>query len=117
MEPPFILTSVGYSSFQESLLALDEVPADGIYSLVLGSNGMSMITKHPWIQSTVNEQGGSSDISLGMVSMSVERISRQAIRQQYSHFYLDLWFSHYHSGWLTIVFQQTTSYLNRFQKM
>ncbi|KAK3824593.1 MAG: asparagine synthase-domain-containing protein [Benniella sp.] len=66
VEPPFILTSVGYSSFQGSLLALDEVPADGIYSLVLGSNGMSMITKHPWIRSTVDEQGGSSDISLGM---------------------------------------------------
>ncbi|KAF9356729.1 hypothetical protein BGX26_004843 [Mortierella sp. AD094] len=48
---PFILTSVGYSTFSSDLLALEEVPADGIYSLHLGSEGEKSIARYPWVPS------------------------------------------------------------------
>ncbi|KAF9565648.1 hypothetical protein EC968_004044 [Mortierella alpina] len=46
---PFILTSVGYSSFRDDLLPLEEVPADGIYRLSLGSVNNGIITRCPWV--------------------------------------------------------------------
>ncbi|KAG0332863.1 hypothetical protein BG000_009672 [Podila horticola] len=45
---PFILTSVGYSSFRSDLLPLDEVPADGIYSMSLDSNKRTL-AHYPWL--------------------------------------------------------------------
>lgn len=57
---PFILTSTGYSAFRSELLRLEEVPADGIYSLSLASNSPKVVTKHPWIpaqSSSANEPG------------------------------------------------------------
>ncbi|KAF9379308.1 hypothetical protein CPB97_009039 [Podila verticillata] len=44
---PFILTSVGYSSFRSDLLPLDEVPADGIYSVSLAKE--RTLTHYPWV--------------------------------------------------------------------
>ncbi|KAI8351560.1 asparagine synthase-domain-containing protein [Mortierella sp. GBAus27b] len=57
---PFILTSVG------DLLTLDEVPADGIYGLTLGSNSENMVTKYPWVHSTPSEQVDSLGTPLSM---------------------------------------------------
>ncbi|KAF9111717.1 Asparagine synthetase domain-containing protein 1 [Mortierella sp. AM989] len=51
LDLPFILTSVGYSSFRSDLLALDEVPADGIYGLRLGSEGKKSLDRYPWVPS------------------------------------------------------------------
>lgn len=48
MNLPFILTSVGYSSFRSNLLPLDEVPADGIYSMSLDSKERTL-TRYPWL--------------------------------------------------------------------
>ncbi|KAG0031167.1 hypothetical protein BGZ81_001660 [Podila clonocystis] len=45
---PFILTSVGYSSFRSDLLPLEEVPADGIYSMSLGSIERTLV-HYPWV--------------------------------------------------------------------
>ncbi|KAF9949691.1 hypothetical protein BGZ72_008575 [Mortierella alpina] len=54
-DSPFILTSVGYSSFRNDLLPLEEVPADGIYQLSLGSFNNGAITKCPWVSSSVEQ--------------------------------------------------------------
>ncbi|KAK3839147.1 MAG: asparagine synthase-domain-containing protein [Linnemannia elongata] len=57
---PFILTSTGYSDFRSELLRLEEVPADGIYSLPLASNSPKVIAKHPWVpaqSSSADEPG------------------------------------------------------------
>ncbi|KAG9323965.1 hypothetical protein KVV02_003236 [Mortierella alpina] len=53
---PFILTSVGYSTFRSDLLPLEEVPADGIYRLSLGAVDNGIITKCPWISSSVEQE-------------------------------------------------------------
>ncbi|KAF9988027.1 hypothetical protein BGZ75_010161 [Mortierella antarctica] len=53
---PFILTSVGYSTFHSDLLPLEEVPADGIYRLSLGAVDNGIITKCPWISSSVEQE-------------------------------------------------------------
>ncbi|KAF9427547.1 hypothetical protein BGZ76_002299 [Entomortierella beljakovae] len=52
---PFILTSVGYSSFRRDLLPLEEVPADGIYSLNLGLSSDSTIKRYPWLAATFGQ--------------------------------------------------------------
>ncbi|KAG0346248.1 hypothetical protein BG004_002096 [Podila humilis] len=46
-DAPFILTSVGYSTFRSDLLPLDEVPADGIYCMSLDAD--RTLTHYPWI--------------------------------------------------------------------
>ncbi|KAG0251040.1 hypothetical protein BG011_007890 [Mortierella polycephala] len=56
MDLPFILTSVGYSSFKSDLLPLDEVPADGIYCLSIQSNGIKSLDRYPWIPSTIDQR-------------------------------------------------------------
>ncbi|KAG0240272.1 hypothetical protein BGX31_002139 [Mortierella sp. GBA43] len=48
------------------LLTLDEVPADGIYGLTLGSNSENMVTKYPWVHSTPSEQVDSLGTPLSM---------------------------------------------------
>ncbi|KAF9416127.1 hypothetical protein BGZ94_010303 [Podila epigama] len=52
---PFILTSVGYSSFKTDLLPLDEVPADGIYCLASDPLSRSL-THYPWVSESVASQ-------------------------------------------------------------
>ncbi|KAG0198334.1 Asparagine synthetase domain-containing protein 1 [Mortierella sp. GBA30] len=51
VESPFILTSVGYSSFHSDLMALEEVPADGIYRLSLSSGDSKDMARYPWVSS------------------------------------------------------------------
>ncbi|KAF9092062.1 hypothetical protein BGX29_010635 [Mortierella sp. GBA35] len=71
---PFIITSAGYSSFRSELLPLEEVPADGIYSLSLASNSPKATTKHPWIpaQSTTDSSGhGSMRLPFGRVNNTI----------------------------------------------
>ncbi|KAG0242551.1 hypothetical protein BGW41_003909 [Actinomortierella wolfii] len=48
-ESPFILTSVGYSQYQTECLPLDEVPADGFYSILVGDPTCTL-THYPWRQ-------------------------------------------------------------------
>ncbi|KAG0356805.1 hypothetical protein BGZ54_000599, partial [Gamsiella multidivaricata] len=62
---PFILTSVGYSALHKDLLALDEVPADGIYSLSLKTESQHSLIRYPWIPS-VQIDGTLSDTSCSM---------------------------------------------------
>jgi len=65
---PFLLTSVGYSSFRNDLLPLDEVPADGIYCLSLNADDNDRTLSHfPWIPSSAVIDPPSHNISLGMV--------------------------------------------------
>ncbi|CAO3573915.1 unnamed protein product [Mortierella alpina] len=56
VDTPFILTSVGYSSFRTDLLPLDEVPADGIYRRSLGVDDNGIITRCPWISSSIEQE-------------------------------------------------------------
>ncbi|GJJ72773.1 asparagine synthase (glutamine-hydrolysing) [Entomortierella parvispora] len=67
LELPFLLTSVGYSSFRSDLMPLDEVPADGIYcmSLKTGTNEKTL-SHFPWIPSSAVVDRLSYNISLGM---------------------------------------------------
>ncbi|KAF9974686.1 hypothetical protein BGZ73_001844 [Actinomortierella ambigua] len=46
---PFILTSVGYSQHQSDCLPLDEVPANGFYSLAV-DDPLCTLTHYPWVQ-------------------------------------------------------------------
>ncbi|KAF9173169.1 hypothetical protein BGX20_003935 [Mortierella sp. AD010] len=62
---PFILTSVGYSTFRSDLLALEEVPADGIYSLRLGSEGERLIARYPWV-SSISDQSNTTECEYSM---------------------------------------------------
>ncbi|KAI1315381.1 hypothetical protein EDD11_000885 [Mortierella claussenii] len=52
---PFILTSVGYSGFRRDLLALEEIPADGIYSLSTTSGGVRSLSRYPWVPSSLHQ--------------------------------------------------------------
>ncbi|KAG0262418.1 hypothetical protein DFQ27_002344 [Actinomortierella ambigua] len=48
-EAPFLLTSVGYSRHQANCLSLDEVPANGFYSLSV-DDPTCTLTHYPWRQ-------------------------------------------------------------------
>ncbi|KAF9903904.1 hypothetical protein EC991_003195 [Linnemannia zychae] len=72
---PFIITSTGYSSFRSELLPLEEVPADGIYSISLFSNSPKTIIRHPWVpaqSSSVNEHG-SMKLPFGRVNGAIPK--------------------------------------------
>ncbi|KAF9919956.1 hypothetical protein FBU30_010344 [Linnemannia zychae] len=75
IELPFILTSTGYSSFRNELLSLDEVPADGIYSLSLAPDHPRIINKHPWIpaQSSGINGNGAMILPFGRVNDTVPK--------------------------------------------
>ncbi|KAF8942877.1 hypothetical protein BGZ47_006047 [Haplosporangium gracile] len=74
---PFILTSTGYSAFHSELLRLEEVPADGIYSLSLASNIPNVITKHPWVPAQLSgaNEPGSMTLPFGRVYSAIPRDS------------------------------------------
>ncbi|KAI8596454.1 asparagine synthase-domain-containing protein [Dissophora ornata] len=72
---PFILTSVGYSSFHSDLLTLEEVPADGIYSLSLGSDGAKSLTRYPWVPSSILGQQTSTDSSSCSMQLPFGRVN------------------------------------------
>ncbi|KAG0297606.1 hypothetical protein BGZ98_000548 [Dissophora globulifera] len=55
LDLPFMLTSVGYSHIHSELLPLEEVPADGIYSLSLNLAGDNTIARYPWLASSAVE--------------------------------------------------------------
>ncbi|KAG0059114.1 hypothetical protein BGZ89_000695 [Linnemannia elongata] len=78
---PFILTSTGYSAFRNELLRLDEVPADGIYSLSLASNSPKVVTKHPWVpaQSSSANEPGTMTLPFGRVNSAVPQDSELSV--------------------------------------
>ncbi|KAK5827385.1 asparagine synthase-domain-containing protein [Linnemannia elongata] len=78
---PFILTSTGYSAFRSELLRLEEVPADGIYSLSLASNSPKVVTKHPWIpaQSSSANEPGTMTLPFGRVNSAVPQDSELSV--------------------------------------
>ncbi|KAG0273826.1 hypothetical protein BGZ95_010357 [Linnemannia exigua] len=72
---PFIITSTGYSSFRSDLLPLEEVPADGIYSVSLSPHSPKTTTKHPWIpaQSSDANEHGAMTLPFGRVNSVIPK--------------------------------------------
>ncbi|KAG0289524.1 hypothetical protein BGZ96_006954 [Linnemannia gamsii] len=73
---PLMLTSTGYSAFRNELLQLEEVPADGIYSLSLAFHSLKVITRHPWVPaSSSGSDHGTMTLPFGRVNSTIPQDS------------------------------------------
>ncbi|KAF9916373.1 hypothetical protein BX616_003924 [Lobosporangium transversale] len=75
---PFILTSVGYSSFRKDLMLMEEVPADGIYRLALEAQSKMSLTRYPWASATSIQPIPNEPLPFGKVNDHIPTVNELA---------------------------------------